>query len=83
MKSVMIKRNGKYKSVKFSNKFYKNKPRTKRMRKKKFWLFCKDCSKWFNKWEGTSATREDGGSICNTCFRSRMEKILEERGSLK
>ncbi|MEF8680730.1 UNVERIFIED_CONTAM: hypothetical protein ORM23_11540 [Bacillus cereus] len=81
---VLIKKNGKYKSINLSRKFRKNKPKTKRMRKKKFWLFCVECKTWFNKWDGgTYATRVDGGKVCPSCFRSRMEKVLAEREKVK
>ncbi|MGH0601487.1 hypothetical protein [Bacillus mycoides] len=81
---LLVKKNGKYKSINLSRKFYKNKPKTKRLRKKKFWLFCADCKKWFNKWEGGAyATRNDGGKVCNKCLVSRVERNLAEREKTK
>lgn len=80
---LMIKKNGKYKSVNLERRFFKHKPKTKRLRKKKFWFLCADCGKWFNKWEGTCAVRVDGGRVCPTCFRVRMERILAEREKSK
>jgi len=50
------------------------KPKTKRLRKKKFWLYCGDCTQWFTRYSQTHGKREDGKSICHSCLRIRISK---------
>jgi formylmethanofuran dehydrogenase subunit E len=48
------------------------KPKKKRMRKKKFWLHCGDCGKWFTRYSQTNGKRNDGKSICHACIKVRI-----------
>lgn len=54
------------------------KPRTKRLRKKKFWLHCGDCTQWFTRYSQTHGNREDGKSICHSCLKKRIESARPE-----
>jgi hypothetical protein len=49
-------------------------PKTKRLRKKKFWMFCIDCHTWFKRYDGHGTTN-DGGKVCRPCVIKRIKKV--------
>lgn len=50
------------------------KPKTKRLRKKKFWLHCGDCKQWFTQYSQTYGNRTDGKNVCHACIRENIRK---------
>jgi hypothetical protein len=65
-------KNGKHITVEIPKKNDK-KPNKKRLRKKKFWLHCGDCGKWFTFYSQTHGKRNDGKSICHNCIKNRIK----------
>lgn len=58
-------------------------PKKKRLRKKKFWLYCGDCKRWFTKYEHNGFAYFSVGKVitkylCHSCdvqrFRSDKRK---------
>lgn len=57
-------------------------PKTKRLRKKKMWLKCGDCTHWFKRYEKTHGIRVDGKKVCHTCLMSRIKQFKQSRPDL-
>jgi hypothetical protein len=53
-------------------------PKTKRLRKKRLWLKCGDCNKWFTRYSQTHGTRNDGKKVCHVCLKKRLEVIKQK-----
>lgn len=54
-------------------------PKTKRMRKKNYWLFCDECNCWFNRFDpkgGTCGINKDKKYMCNKCLKQLVLKTL-------
>jgi ribosomal protein L34E len=66
-------KNGKLKSVELPKKNNKL-PKTKRLRKKKYWTKCGDCNVWFKTYTQTTGTRNDGKKVCHSCLKERIKK---------
>ncbi|OMF38787.1 hypothetical protein BK133_00870 [Paenibacillus sp. FSL H8-0548] len=64
-------KNGKYIKYKIPKNNH-HVPKTKRLRKKKFWLFCVGCNKWFKRYKESYGTRADGKNLCRECVLKRM-----------
>lgn len=56
-------------------------PKKKRLRKKKFWLYCGDCNRWFTKYEHFSGfsyiSKENKITqyLCHSCDIKRFRKM--------
>lgn len=66
-------KNGKLKKVKLPKNNDKP-PKTKRLRKKKFWAKCGDCGVWFKTYSQNYGHRNDGKKVCQDCLINRFKK---------
>lgn len=49
-------------------------PKTKRLRKKKFWFYCVDCKQWLKRNEVGRGTLKNGNFICTKCLAKYIKK---------
>jgi formylmethanofuran dehydrogenase subunit E len=52
------------------------KPKTKRLRKKKFWIQCVECKEWFPRYKKTYGTKKDGKIYCHECIRGISKRTI-------